>query len=143
MKSVVTAAWFLNNAFGNLIVIICTELKLFETQMAEFFFYATIMLISILFYIYLAYKFVRERQLRQCNNNDFNQNNEDSPLINKMQNDNNSYNCKQNYYSDNPEKISYSNLEKDTNKSYKSPNNSIKSKSIYNSRKDYKISSLT
>lgn len=27
MKSVVTAAWFINNAFGNVIVVLITELK--------------------------------------------------------------------------------------------------------------------
>lgn len=32
MKSVVTAAWFINNAFGNLIVVLITELKPFNKE---------------------------------------------------------------------------------------------------------------
>lgn len=32
MKSVVTAAWFINNAFGNLIVVVLTKLNMFVSQ---------------------------------------------------------------------------------------------------------------
>lgn len=32
MKSVLTAAWFINNAFGNIIVVFITELKPFRRQ---------------------------------------------------------------------------------------------------------------
>lgn len=82
--------------------------------MAEYFFYATIMVISIIFYIYLAAKFVKEQELRhhqhqthyQCyaSNNPNNQSYEDSPLINKMQSNDNNYSCNQSYYQDNADK---------------------------------------
>ncbi|XP_075146512.1 peptide transporter family 1 isoform X2 [Haematobia irritans] len=63
MKSVVTAAWFLNNAFGNLIVVIITELNIFPTQYDEFFFYAVLMIVSVIFYTYLAYVYVLEERV--------------------------------------------------------------------------------
>lgn len=36
MKSVVTAAWFINNAFGNLIVVLITELKPFNKEVCTY-----------------------------------------------------------------------------------------------------------
>lgn len=47
MKSVLTATWFLNNAIGNLIVVIVTEIKPFRLQSNEFFLYAGLMLLGI------------------------------------------------------------------------------------------------
>ncbi|XP_054081504.1 solute carrier family 15 member 1 isoform X1 [Zeugodacus cucurbitae] len=58
MKSVVTAAWFINNAFGNLIVVALTKLNMFVSQSNEYFFYAVIMLISIIVFAVLAYDYV-------------------------------------------------------------------------------------
>uniref|UniRef100_A0A1A9WRS8 Major facilitator superfamily (MFS) profile domain-containing protein n=1 Tax=Glossina brevipalpis TaxID=37001 RepID=A0A1A9WRS8_9MUSC len=63
MKSVVTAAWFLNNAFGNLIVVIFKELALFNNQSDEFFFYGIIMFIGLMVYIFLAYDYVLQERL--------------------------------------------------------------------------------
>lgn len=67
MKSVVTAAWFLNNAFGNLIVVIVTELDVLNSQKAEYFFYALVMLVCIIIFTLLAYEYAlqdsRENQL--------------------------------------------------------------------------------
>lgn len=57
MKSVVTAAWFLNNAFGNLIVVIITELNVMNSQTAEYFFYAVVMLVCIIGFTLLAYEY--------------------------------------------------------------------------------------
>ncbi|ALC45712.1 CG9444 [Drosophila busckii] len=57
MKSVVTAAWFLNNAFGNLIVVIVTELNIFSSQKAEYFFYAVVMLVCIIVFALLAFDY--------------------------------------------------------------------------------------
>lgn len=54
MRSVMTAAWFCNNAFGNLIVIILTELQLFKLQSNEYFLYAALMLTAILLFNWLA-----------------------------------------------------------------------------------------
>ncbi|KAH8354223.1 hypothetical protein KR084_003764 [Drosophila pseudotakahashii] len=62
MKSVVTAAWFLNNAFGNLIVVLVTELSLMSSQMAEYFFYAMVMLVCIILYALLAYDYTLQEQ---------------------------------------------------------------------------------
>lgn len=54
MRSVMTAAWFCNNAFGNLIVIIFTELQLFKLQSNEYFMYSALMLGAILLFSWLA-----------------------------------------------------------------------------------------
>nr|XP_016939683.2 solute carrier family 15 member 1 [Drosophila suzukii] len=63
MKSVVTAAWFLNNAFGNLIVVLVTELGMMSSQMAEYFFYAVVMLVCIILYALLAFDYsLQERK---------------------------------------------------------------------------------
>lgn len=70
MKSVVTAAWFLNNAFGNLIVVLITELKMFSSQSDEFFFYAVLMVVAIVFYTYLAYDYVLQEHVEIANINE-------------------------------------------------------------------------
>lgn len=55
MKSVMTAAWFCNNAFGNLIVILITQLRLIDLQVSgEFFLYATLMTIAMIIFWRLA-----------------------------------------------------------------------------------------
>lgn len=46
MKSVLTAIFFINNALGNLVVAILTELRFFKSSSMQFFFYALIMLVS-------------------------------------------------------------------------------------------------
>lgn len=58
MKSVVTAAWFLNNAFGNLLVVIITESKILQSQSAGYFFYAVLMIVSIIIFALLAYDYL-------------------------------------------------------------------------------------
>ncbi len=54
MKSVLTAAWFINCAMGNLIVVVITELNLFQRQSNEFFFYATVMFVCTIIFSYFA-----------------------------------------------------------------------------------------
>lgn len=54
MQSVMTAAWYCNNAFGNLIVVIITESRLFQVQSVEYFFYASIMLLAVLIFCWFA-----------------------------------------------------------------------------------------
>ncbi|EDW37996.1 GL12281 [Drosophila persimilis] len=71
MKSVVTATWFLNNAFGNLIVVVVTELGLLSSQMDEYFFYAVVMLVCIVIFALLAYDYMQQERngglyLRGC-----------------------------------------------------------------------------
>lgn len=46
MKSVLTAIFFINNALGNLLVVLITQLRLFSSDSMQFFFYAFLMLIS-------------------------------------------------------------------------------------------------
>lgn len=62
MKSVVTAAWFLNNAFGNLIVVLVTELGLLSSQVAEYFFYAVVMLVCIIIFALLAFDYTLQER---------------------------------------------------------------------------------
>lgn len=60
MKSVLTAMWFVNCAIGNLMVVVITELNLFQRQSNEFFFYATYMFICTIVYSYVASVYERE-----------------------------------------------------------------------------------
>ncbi|KAH8288428.1 hypothetical protein KR054_002639, partial [Drosophila jambulina] len=62
MKSVVTAAWFLNNAFGNLIVVLVKEVAFLSSQMAEFFFYAVVMLVCIIIFALLAFDYTLQER---------------------------------------------------------------------------------
>merc|ERR1712203_400344 len=57
MKSVLQAAWLLNVAFGNLIVILIAEAKLFESQASEFFMFGIFMLFDMVLFSYLAYRY--------------------------------------------------------------------------------------
>ena len=54
MKSVLTAVWFINNAMGNLIVVIITTVQPIQNQSHEYFFYATLMFIGIVIFTMLA-----------------------------------------------------------------------------------------
>ena len=56
MKFVVQAAWLLTVAFGNIIVILVAEAKLFSEQASEFFMFAGLMLIDTLVFIILAWR---------------------------------------------------------------------------------------
>ena len=62
MKSVLTAAWFINNAIGNLIVVAVTEIHPIETQSVEFFFYAALMFVGVICFTILAsnYRYASE-----------------------------------------------------------------------------------
>lgn len=46
MKSVLTAIFFINNALGNLLVVVITQLRFFSNDSMQFFFYAFLMLIG-------------------------------------------------------------------------------------------------
>uniref|UniRef100_W8AHL5 Peptide transporter family 1 n=2 Tax=Ceratitis capitata TaxID=7213 RepID=W8AHL5_CERCA len=69
MKSVVTATWFINNAFGNLIVVLLTKVNIFISQTNEYFFYAVLMLISIIVFAMLAYDYVLQQTEDIISNN--------------------------------------------------------------------------
>lgn len=49
-----TAAWFCNNAFGNLIVIAITELQPVKLQSSGYFLYGFLMLFAIILFCWLA-----------------------------------------------------------------------------------------
>lgn len=65
MKSVLTAAWFCNNAFGNLIIVAVTEWQPFKQQSNEYFFYAMLMFVAMLVFCWIS------RDYRYTNYNDF------------------------------------------------------------------------
>merc|ERR1719361_1415388 len=76
MKSVLQAAWLLNVAFGNIIVIIVAEAKAFDSQASEFFMFGILMLLDMGLFSILAmrYKYVNngkketeELQLEETN----------------------------------------------------------------------------
>lgn len=54
MKSVLTAAWFCNNAFGNLIVVVITETHPFSDRSSEFFLYSALMFLAICAFCWIA-----------------------------------------------------------------------------------------
>lgn len=54
MKSIITAAWFCNSAFGNLIVVIITEFHLFKLQSTGYFLYCGLMFASMLLFCWIA-----------------------------------------------------------------------------------------
>lgn len=58
MKSVVTAAWFLNNAFGNLLVVIITESNMLRSQSSGYFFYGVWMIVCVVVFAVLAYDYL-------------------------------------------------------------------------------------
>lgn len=57
LKSVLTACWFCNNAFGNLLVIVFTELHLVSTQRDRFFMFAGFMFLSMFIFFFLQRRF--------------------------------------------------------------------------------------
>lgn len=67
MKSVLAATWFLNNATGNLIVVVLTELHWFRRPSSVFAVYTALMLVSVLCFVALAsrYEYRSERQLKK------------------------------------------------------------------------------
>ncbi|XP_034945797.1 peptide transporter family 1 isoform X2 [Chelonus insularis] len=60
MKSILQAGWLFTVAFGNLIVVIIAEAKIFERQALEFFLFAGLMIVDMLIFAVMAkcYKYV-------------------------------------------------------------------------------------
>lgn len=60
MKSVLQACWLLTVAIGNVIVVAITHLKFFQSQAAEFFLFAVLMVIDMGIFVLIAmrYKYV-------------------------------------------------------------------------------------
>lgn len=55
MKSVIQACFQLTVAFGNVIVVIIAEAKIFESQADEFFLFAGLMFVDMIIFAFLAY----------------------------------------------------------------------------------------
>lgn len=58
-KSLIQACWLMTTAFGNLIVLIIAEIKIFEKQSYEFFLFAGLMTVDIIFFAIIAYYYKR------------------------------------------------------------------------------------
>ncbi|KPM06465.1 Oligopeptide transporter-like protein [Sarcoptes scabiei] len=58
MKSVLQAAWLLMIAFGNLIVAVIADLKIFNEQSYEFYFFGVLMLVDIIIFAIMSYFYV-------------------------------------------------------------------------------------
>lgn len=78
MRSVMTAAWFCNNAFGNLIVVAITELQPFALQSNGYFLYAGLMFVSMLLFCWLArnYEYSNYEEVPEINGNDLKRSNQ-------------------------------------------------------------------
>jgi solute carrier family 15 oligopeptide transporter 1 len=57
MKSVLMGCWNLTVAFGNLIVILITSVKIFDSQASEFFLFAGLMFVDMAAFSWLAYRY--------------------------------------------------------------------------------------
>lgn len=57
MKSIVQAIWISTISFGNLFLLVIVKLSLFKSLAYEFILFASIMIIAMLIFMYLAYKF--------------------------------------------------------------------------------------
>lgn len=62
MKSVLTAVWFINNALGNAIVVVLTELRLIKNKSIEFYFYAFLMFLATIMFTVLAENYEKNNQ---------------------------------------------------------------------------------
>ncbi|KAJ8924659.1 hypothetical protein NQ315_000810 [Exocentrus adspersus] len=58
MKSLLTAAFLLTTAFGNLIIVIIESAKIFEKQSNDFFLYTGLMVVDILLFTFMAMRYV-------------------------------------------------------------------------------------
>jgi len=65
MKSVLQAAWLLNVAFGNLIVILIAEAKAFDSQASEFFMFGIFMLLDMVLFSFLAYRYKYVKDIKK------------------------------------------------------------------------------
>uniref|UniRef100_T1GBT6 Major facilitator superfamily (MFS) profile domain-containing protein n=1 Tax=Megaselia scalaris TaxID=36166 RepID=T1GBT6_MEGSC len=54
MKSVLQACWLLSVAIGNMLVVVIAELKLFESQSAEFCLFAILMVVDMAVFVLLC-----------------------------------------------------------------------------------------
>lgn len=62
MKTILPALLLVNNAIGNIIVMVITEINLFQRQSHEFFFYAILLAIVIFIFSMLARNYKYKKQ---------------------------------------------------------------------------------
>lgn len=67
MKSLFTAFWYINNAFGNLIVVVITEVNVIQNHVWEFFLYAVLMLVATLIFMGTSSRCVNEQHYYEQN----------------------------------------------------------------------------
>ena len=58
MKSVLQACWLLTVAFGNLIIALIADAKIFSHQSYEFLFFGALMIVDIAIFAVMAYFYV-------------------------------------------------------------------------------------
>ncbi|XP_034255978.1 peptide transporter family 1 isoform X2 [Thrips palmi] len=73
MKSVLTSAWLLTVAFGNLIVVLITEIRFFSSQAYEFFLFAALMLVVMVVFMWMAIKYTYVEDVRDSEDDEQNQ----------------------------------------------------------------------
>lgn len=71
MKSVMLAAWFCLNAFGNLIVVVITKLHIFKADSSTYFLYAFLMFGAMFVFSYMVkyYRYARYADFSDRNGN--------------------------------------------------------------------------
>lgn len=68
MKSVLTAWWFINNAMGNLLVVVIKQINPTTIQSSEYFMYAIMMFVSIIIFTIMSCNYLKEiRENRNIN----------------------------------------------------------------------------
>jgi len=67
MKTVLTAAYLLTDAFGNVIIIIIAAVKIFDKQSFEFFFFAGLMFVDMIAFAAIAYYYVPYKKSPEMN----------------------------------------------------------------------------
>lgn len=61
LKSIVQTLWLLTVSFGNIFLLFIVELSIFESQAKEFLLFSGIMIIDMLVFMILAYRFKSKR----------------------------------------------------------------------------------
>jgi hypothetical protein len=69
MKSVMQSAWLLTVAIGNLIDVVIAAAEIFDQQWKEFFLFAGLMILDMMAFAYMAYRY-KPAQLEDENSND-------------------------------------------------------------------------
>ncbi|XP_017029017.1 peptide transporter family 1 isoform X2 [Drosophila kikkawai] len=77
MKSVLQACWLLSVAVGNMLVVVIAEFKFTSTQAGEFTFFACLMLVDMLVFLWLARSYQYRDQSKDLEEDEVQEHNED------------------------------------------------------------------